>query len=111
MVMQEPIMVVTGIAKSFGTTRALREGHLDLHAGEVHALMGENGAGKSTLVKILVGALKPDAGELRLNGRALQFGGVADAIAAGRRARRFREIRGCAGAAAIPAGGAHANAR
>ena len=64
--LQEPIAEVSGVAKSFGTTRALREAHLVLHAGEIHALMGENGAGKSTLVKILVGALRPDKGELRL---------------------------------------------
>ena len=80
---QEPILVASGIAKSFGTTHALRDGDLVLQAGEVHALMGENGAGKSTLVKILVGALQPDAGELRLHGRPLQLGGVADAVAAG----------------------------
>ena len=60
MTMQEPIAEVSGVAKSFGTTRALREVHLVLYAGEIHALMGENGAGKSTLVKILVGALRPD---------------------------------------------------
>ena len=59
MAMQEPIAEVSGVAKSFGTTGALREAHLVLHAGEIHALMGENGAGKSTLVKILVGALRP----------------------------------------------------
>jgi ABC-type sugar transport system ATPase subunit len=83
MVGQEPTVVADGIAKSFGTTRALRAGHLVLHAGEVHALIGENGAGKSTLVKILVGALQPDEGELRLNGRPLQLGGVADAVMTG----------------------------
>jgi ABC-type sugar transport system ATPase subunit len=83
MAMQEPIAEVSGVAKSFGTTRALREAHLVLHAGEIHALMGENGAGKSTLVKILVGALRPDKGELRLNGLPIQLGGVAEAVAAG----------------------------
>jgi ABC-type sugar transport system ATPase subunit len=83
MTMQEPIAEVSGVAKSFGTTRALREAHLVLHAGEIHALMGENGAGKSTLVKILVGALRPDKGELRLNGLPIQLGGVAEAVAAG----------------------------
>ena len=80
---QEPILVASGIAKSFGSTRALRDGNLVLNAGEVHALMGENGAGKSTLVKILVGALAPDAGEIRLNGRKLRPGRVAEAVAAG----------------------------
>jgi ABC-type sugar transport system ATPase subunit len=82
-VTQEPILVASGIAKSFGSTRALRDGNLVLNAGEVHALMGENGAGKSTLVKILVGALAPDAGEIRLHGRKLRPGRVAEAVAAG----------------------------
>jgi ribose transport system ATP-binding protein/rhamnose transport system ATP-binding protein len=82
-VTQEPILVASGIAKSFGSTRALRDGDLILNAGEVHALMGENGAGKSTFVKILVGALAPDAGEIRLHGRPLRPNGVAAAVAAG----------------------------
>jgi ABC-type sugar transport system ATPase subunit len=82
-VRQESILIASGIAKSFGTTRALRDGHLVLNAGEVHALMGENGAGKSTFVKILVGALVPDAGEIRLLGRPLRLNGVAAAVAAG----------------------------
>ena len=57
--------------------------NLVLQPGEIHALMGENGAGKSTLLKILVGALRPDAGELRFNNQPLNSSGVADAIAAG----------------------------
>ena len=81
--MSKPIAEVRGVAKSFGTTRALREAHLVLNAGEIHALLGENGAGKSTLVKILVGALQPDAGELRVDDRPLHLVGVAEAVAAG----------------------------
>ena len=79
----EPIAEVRGVAKSFGTTRALRDANLVLQPGEIHALMGENGAGKSTLLKILVGALRPDAGELWFNNQPLNSSGVADAIAAG----------------------------
>ncbi len=56
------------ISKSFGATCALDGVNFDLKRGEVHALIGENGAGKSTLVKILSGAIKPDSGEIRLNG-------------------------------------------
>jgi ABC-type sugar transport system ATPase subunit len=76
-----PLLTARGIVKSFGATRALRGANLALRAGEVHALMGENGAGKSTLVKILVGAVQPDAGELRLAGRPLRLAGVVAAIA------------------------------
>ncbi len=59
---------VSGLDKSFGATRALSGVSLTVHAGEVHALLGENGAGKSTLLKILAGAQAPDAGQLELAG-------------------------------------------
>ena len=68
-----PLLQLTGIRKSFGGTRALVDGSLNLHAGQVTALIGENGAGKSTLVKILTGVLLPDAGEIRLDGRPMRF--------------------------------------
>jgi ribose transport system ATP-binding protein len=58
-----------GIGKSFGATRALDRAELQLAPGEVHAVVGENGAGKSTLMKILSGALRPDAGMMMLDGR------------------------------------------
>ncbi|MEU9451137.1 sugar ABC transporter ATP-binding protein [Streptomyces sp. NPDC048277] len=74
---------VTGLAKSFGATRALRSCSLRLLAGEVHALMGENGSGKSTLVKILTGVHAPDSGGYQVAGRAVRLGGPAAAIAAG----------------------------
>jgi ABC-type sugar transport system ATPase subunit len=81
--MSRPIAEVREVSKSFGTTRALRDANLVLRPGEIHALMGENGAGKSTLVKILVGALRPDAGELRFNDHPLHLSGVAEAIGIG----------------------------
>jgi ribose transport system ATP-binding protein len=63
-----PALQVSDVAKRFGATVALDGVDLTLHPGEVHALIGENGAGKSTLMNILVGALRPDRGELRIGG-------------------------------------------
>jgi ABC-type sugar transport system ATPase subunit len=59
---------VSGLAKAFGATQALRGASFELRAGEVHALVGENGAGKSTMVKILSGVHAPDAGAIELRG-------------------------------------------
>jgi ABC-type sugar transport system ATPase subunit len=59
---------VTGLAKAFGPTVALRSCSAEFRAGEVHAIMGENGSGKSTLVKILTGVHRPDAGAVELAG-------------------------------------------
>jgi ABC-type sugar transport system ATPase subunit len=63
---------ISGLRKSFGGVEALRGASLTCLGGETHALIGENGAGKSTLVKVLSGSVRPDAGEIRLNGETLQ---------------------------------------
>src|SRR6185436_6035134 len=65
------LLEASNIAKSYAGVQALRGASFELRAGEVHALVGENGAGKSTLVKIVTGAVQPDAGELLLRGRAV----------------------------------------
>ena len=57
-----------GIRKTFGATVALDNVDFAVSAGEIHALIGENGAGKSTLMKVLSGALQPDAGEITVDG-------------------------------------------
>ncbi len=56
---------------------------LDVHAGEVHALLGENGAGKSTLINILSGMYRPDAGEIRFEGRPVEIHSPRAAIELG----------------------------
>jgi ribose transport system ATP-binding protein len=61
-------LVARGVSKSFGATRVLSDVSLVVRPGSVHAVLGENGAGKSTLMKILAGAVAPDAGTLLLDG-------------------------------------------
>src|SRR5262245_50081347 len=65
------LLKADSISKSFAGVHALKGVSFDLHAGEVHALVGENGAGKSTLIKIITGAHQPDAGTLEFDGRTL----------------------------------------
>ncbi len=79
----ERVLRARGIGKSFAGTTALAGVDLDLHAGEMLALVGANGAGKSTLVKIICGAFGADAGTLEVGGRAIRPKRVADAAAAG----------------------------
>ncbi len=71
------------ISKSFPGVQALREVSFEVNAGEVHALVGENGAGKSTLMKILSGALPPDAGTILLDDRPTTFHNPRQAQEAG----------------------------
>jgi inositol transport system ATP-binding protein len=67
------LLEIRHVSKAFPGVVALDDVSLRLKAGTVHALMGENGAGKSTLMKIVAGIYRPDAGELRLHGRALRL--------------------------------------
>jgi ribose transport system ATP-binding protein len=72
-----------GVCKRFGATVALQDVSLAVQAGEVHALIGENGAGKSTLMKVLSGAVCPDAGRMWLDGRPFAPSNPLAARAAG----------------------------
>jgi ribose transport system ATP-binding protein len=64
-----PLLEARGVAKHYGPVVALRSAHLEVSAGEVHALLGANGAGKSTLVKCLTGVTRPDAGTITVAGK------------------------------------------
>ena len=68
-----PRLTLAHISKSFPGVRALHDVGLSLYPGEVTALIGENGAGKSTLVKILTGIYQPDAGEISIDGEAVEL--------------------------------------
>jgi ABC-type sugar transport system ATPase subunit len=63
-----PLLTMSGIVKSYPGVRALKGVDFDLHAGEIHCLIGENGAGKSTLMRVMAGAETPDAGTLAMDG-------------------------------------------
>jgi ribose transport system ATP-binding protein len=73
------LLEATGIVKRYGAVTALRNAALSVRPGEVHALMGANGAGKSTLVKILTGAVQPDAGRITIRDKALEVHSPAEA--------------------------------
>jgi ribose transport system ATP-binding protein len=63
------LLEASGVSKTYGAVVALKSASLAVRPGEVHALMGANGAGKSTLVKILTGAVRPNAGRIAIRGR------------------------------------------
>ena len=71
------------LSKSFPGVQALRHVDLSIHAGEVHALVGQNGAGKSTLIKIMAGAFGPSEGALLVRGSPVHFSAPLDAIRSG----------------------------
>jgi L-arabinose transport system ATP-binding protein len=71
------------VSMEFPGVKALQDVSFNVHAGSIHALMGENGAGKSTLLKILSGAYRPTAGTVAIDGRARTFADTGEALAAG----------------------------
>jgi ABC-type uncharacterized transport system ATPase subunit len=77
------LVELRGITKTFGAVVANDRVDLDIHAGEVHALLGENGAGKSTLINILAGMYSPDAGQIRIDGEVRTIDSPRTAIEQG----------------------------
>lgn len=74
---------ISNTKKSYGAVHALVHASFDVGKGEVVCLLGDNGAGKSTLVKIISGAIIPDAGQMELEGKPVKFLSPVDARAAG----------------------------
>jgi rhamnose transport system ATP-binding protein len=81
--LEQPVLALEGVSKSFPGVRALSQVALELYPGKVTALVGENGAGKSTLVKILTGIYQADEGTIRLGGETIEFASAHDASRAG----------------------------
>ena len=77
--MENSVLTMEGICKSFPGVKALDNINFSLKRGEVHALLGENGAGKSTLMKILSGVYKPDAGRILVKGEEKKINNTKDA--------------------------------
>ncbi len=75
----EVILEARKLVKRYGHVTALDGVDFELRRGEILAVVGDNGAGKSSLIKALTGALRPDSGEIRLDGQPVQFKGPLDA--------------------------------
>lgn len=75
-----PYLRLEGITKRFGSFVANDNIHLEIQSGSIHALLGENGAGKTTLMNILSGLYQPDAGQIYLNGQAVEIASPNAAI-------------------------------
>jgi len=71
--MADHVLEVCDVEKRFGATLALDSVSLKLREQEILALLGDNGAGKSTLIKILSGVIRPDAGEIRIDGERVDI--------------------------------------
>lgn len=71
--MTQPILTGRGLTKRYGRVTAMENCDFELMPGEILAVIGDNGAGKSTLIKALSGAIKPDSGEVTLDGKVVSF--------------------------------------
>ena len=79
----EPILTTRNLVKRYGRVTALDHCDFDLYPNEILAVIGDNGAGKSTLIKAICGAVAPDEGEIRLDGKAVHFKSPLEARNAG----------------------------
>ena len=81
--MSLPLVSLQGITKRYPGVVANDAIDLQVLPGEIHAVLGENGAGKSTLMKIIYGAVQPDAGEIIFNGEPVRIRNPLQARALG----------------------------
>ena len=79
----DAILSARGLTKRYGRVTAMDRCDFDLYPGEIQAVIGDNGAGKSTMVKALSGAIQPNEGEIRLDGRPVSFASPIEARAMG----------------------------
>lgn len=80
---QDPILTARGLVKRYGRVTALDNADFDLYPGEILAVIGDNGAGKSSLIKAISGAVTPDEGDIRLDGKPIAFKSPMEAREAG----------------------------
>jgi fructose transport system ATP-binding protein len=78
-----PLLTARGLVKRYGRVTALDRADFDLYPGEILAVIGDNGAGKSSLIKAICGAVIPDEGEIKLDGKPLKFKSPMEAREAG----------------------------
>ena len=78
-----PLIQLRNVSKDFRGVNAISNIDLDIHAGEIHAILGENGAGKSTLMKVLAGVYEPSSGEMLLDGQPIKLTSPSDALSRG----------------------------
>lgn len=79
----EPILTTRNLVKRYGRVTALDHCNFDLYPNEILAVIGDNGAGKSTLIKAICGAVTPDEGEIKLDGKTVHFRSPLEARNAG----------------------------
>lgn len=80
---REPLLTARGLVKRYGRVTALDNADFDLYPGEILAVIGDNGAGKSSLIKAISGAVTPDEGEIKLEGKPIAFRSPMEAREAG----------------------------